>query len=55
MIALIILLYLLIAFATYQFVFLKKENPKWEKVALSLSWICVLPLYAIRKIQELCR
>jgi len=53
MIALIIILvYLLASFGSYKFIISKWSHPLWEKIMLSLSWICILPLYGIRKFQE---
>lgn len=47
-----ILIYLVIAYFTYNKIVSKWNNPKWENIMISLSWICLLPLYGIRKIQE---
>ena len=47
-----ILIYLIIGFFTYKFVVSKWNMPKWEKIWTSLSWICIIPLYGVRKIQE---
>lgn len=52
-ISIIVVIYLIIAFLGYNYVFKKWDNPKWENIMISLSWICVIPLYGIRKIQEL--
>ena len=49
----IIALYLIIAYLTYNKVIVNWNHPKWEKIMLSLSWICIIPLYGIRKLQEL--
>ena len=53
LIGIIILLYLIISFVTYKFVVSKWNHPMWEKVMISLSWICIIPLWIIRKIQML--
>ena len=51
LIGIIILLYLIISFMTYKFIVSKWKHPMWEKVMISLSWICVIPLWIIKKIQ----
>lgn len=28
------------------------DNPKWENVALSLAWPCILPLWCIHRIHN---
>lgn len=28
------------------------DNPKWENVALSLTWPCILPLWCIHRIHN---
>lgn len=48
-----IVIYLLITYLTYKNFVIKWNQPKWEKMMLSLGWICILPLYGIRKIQEM--
>jgi len=49
-----IICYLAVAYFVYDKWFKNsKTHPQWEKIALSLSWICIIPLYGIRKIQEL--
>lgn len=50
LIGIIILLYLILAFVAYKFVISKWSHPMWEKVMLSLSWICIIPLWVIHKI-----
>lgn len=47
-----ILVYLVIAGFTYKQFVSKWNHPQWEKIWISLSWICIIPLYGIRKIQE---
>ena len=48
----VVLVYLIIAWFAYDKFISKWNHPTWEKIMISLSWICVLPLYGIRKIQE---
>lgn len=47
-----IVAYLIIAGMTWQFIVKKWDNPAWENIMISLSWICLIPLYGIRKLQE---
>lgn len=47
-----IIAYLIIAGLTWQFIVKKWDNPAWENIMISLSWICLIPLYGIRKLQE---
>jgi len=47
-----IVAYLIIAGLTWQFIVKKWDNPAWENIMISLSWICLIPLYGIRKLQE---
>lgn len=49
----IILVYFAIAWFTYKKFTSTWNKSKWEQIALSFSWICILPLYGIRKIQEI--
>ena len=49
----VIILYLIIAAITYFKVFKDSDHDKFENIMLSLSWICVLPMYGFKKIQDL--
>ena len=51
-ISIIVVIYLIITFLGYNYIFKKWDNPKWENIMISLSWICIIPLYGIRKIHE---
>lgn len=53
LIAILVIVYLIISALGYNFVFKKWDNPTWENIMISLSWICVIPLWGIRKLQEL--
>ena len=53
LIAILVIVYLIIAALGYNFVFKKWDNPTWENIMISISWICVIPLWGIRKLQEL--
>ena len=49
----VIILYLIIAAITYFKVFKDSDHDKFENIMLSLSWICVLPMYGFKKLQDL--
>lgn len=48
-----IVVYIVIASFTYSLYTSKKDYPKWEQVMIALSWICVLPVYGMRKLYDL--
>lgn len=52
-VALIILVYLLIAFGAYKLFIQKWNNKEWEKVIFSLIWPLVLPLWGIYKLHKM--
>ena len=43
-----IVAYLIIAGLTWQFIVKKWDNPAWENIMISLSWIYLIPLYGIK-------
>jgi len=52
LIALIITLYLLIAFFTYEFAVKNWNHKMWEKIVIALFWPTIIPLWIIHKINE---
>ena len=48
--AIIVLVYLIIAFLAYKYVISKWDNKEWEKIIFSLIWILVLPIWGIYKL-----
>ena len=42
-----ILIYLVVAYFTYEKLVKKWIHPKWEKIMMSLSWICIIPCYVV--------
>ena len=44
-----IIVYLVIALLFFK-KFKWTNHPLWERIMLSLSWICAIPLYGIKKI-----
>ena len=48
----IIIAYIILGYVAYKKYISKWDKPLWEKIWLSAFWICVLPLYGIRKIQD---
>lgn len=53
LIAFIVLVYLIIAFLSYKYIVSKWNHETWEKIMISLSWICVIPLWFIYKINKI--
>ena len=48
-----IIVYIIIGIFGYQKLFSKMDATKFEKIWYSVFWIALVPLYGIRKIQEL--
>ena len=42
-----IIVYLIIAELTWQFIVKKLDNPAWWNIMISLSWICFIPFHGI--------
>ena len=42
-----IIVYLVIAYFTYEKLVKNWNNPKWENIMMSLSWICIIPCYVV--------
>ena len=47
-----IIVYLIIAELTWQFIVKKLDNSVCENIMISLSWICFIPFRGIMKLQE---
>ena len=47
-----IIVYLIIAELTWQFIVKKLDNPAWWNIMISLFWICFIPFHGIMKLQE---
>lgn len=45
-----IVVYLIVAYATYEFKVQEWKQPKWEKIVISLSWPCLVILYGIKSL-----
>ena len=47
-----ILLYLIIAFCVYEYKIKNSSHAKWENIMISISWICIIPIWILKKIQD---